>query len=175
MDWITHENQDAVDRMLSQMNPAVTLRLKVLGAEPSTVLLHYEIAEQTRYCVDIWEMAQITVGAGFFFFLLFGTSEDKISLALSLVLLILVLAQHWIVTPEVNGLGRLLDFVAPSAMAGERAKLQVMQYTYLGMEAGKAVLQLALMSVLVGRGRVRGGAAALGPVQVQSRSKRQAI
>jgi hypothetical protein len=155
MQWVTRESLLGVDRVLAQPDPAATLRIKVLGRDQVRLLLRYEVSEQNRYNLELWEIVQVVLAAIFFFFLLFGTSEGKFSLTLALLLLVLVVAQRFVLTPEMKAMGRMLDFGSPSAVVGERAKYGVMHYAYLVVEASKWTLQAVLGFILITRGRLR--------------------
>lgn len=153
--WLVSENSRAVDRLLVQADPAATLRIKVLGAAETTLLLRYETAELTRHELQLWSAAQIGLGAFFLFFLLFGTSEGKVSLALSLVLLVCTLVQRFLVVPEIVTFGKLIDFLPAGVESGYRAKSLVMEATYFGIEVGKWIVIGVLTAILIGRGRGR--------------------
>src|SRR5579872_175115 len=89
MEWMARENLLAVDRMIAQPAPAATLRIKLMGKEQAYLLLRYQANEENRYCYEVWEGMQVALSAVFFFFLLFGTTEGKVSLALALAMMIL--------------------------------------------------------------------------------------
>ena len=156
MAWLTHENSRAVDRLLVQADPAVTLRMKVLGPAETGMLLRYQTAEINRYNVEMWLVFQICLGAFFLFFMLFGTGEGKFSLALALALLLCVLVERFGIWPEILSLGKLTDFTAPNASSGYRTRLLVMESGYLGVEVGKWVVMAVLAGIMIGRGRSRG-------------------
>jgi hypothetical protein len=157
MAWVAAENFATVDRLLAQPDPAATLRIKMLGKDEARLLLRYEASEQNRMYFEVWETVQVVLGAVFFFFLLFGTTEGKISLVLALVLVVLVLAQRFVLTPELQAIGKLLDFASPVAMLGERAKFRVVHTSYVVVELGKWAIQLVLAAMLIARGRARSG------------------
>lgn len=153
--WLVNENSYTVDRLLVQADPAATLRIKVLGASETGMLLRYEAAELTRHETYLWQFAQLALGAFFLFFLLFGTGEGKFSLTLALVLLLCTLVQTFIIGPEVVSLGKVIDFLPLAAAAGYRAKLLVMESAYFGVEIAKWVVIVVLAGILIGRGRGR--------------------
>ena len=157
MEWVSRENLAAVDRILAQPDPAAAVRIamldKTLGKNETRLLLRYEASEQNRYYYELWEIVQVVLGAVFFFFLLFGTSEGKISLALALAMLVLVLFQRFLLTPELHGIGKLLDFSNPALVAGERERFRVTHAAYTTMEVAKWGLQVVLGALLIGRGR----------------------
>jgi hypothetical protein len=157
MTWVARENLRSVDRLLAQPDPAATLRIKMLGRGEARLLLRYQASEQNRYYFELWEIVQIVLGGLFFFFLLFGTTEGKVPLALALVLVVLVATQRFLLTPDLTATGRLLDFGNPAGMLGERARFRVTHAAYDAIELGKWALQLVLAAFLIGRGRVRSG------------------
>src|SRR5690348_7945786 len=79
MEWVSRENLAAVDRLLAQPDPAAAVRIamldKTLGKNETRLLLRHQASEQNRYYYELWEIVQLVVAAGFFFFLLFGTTE----------------------------------------------------------------------------------------------------
>ena len=159
MEWVSRENVAVADRILAQPDPAAAVRIamldKAIGKNETRLLLRYEASEQNRSYYELWEIVQVVLAALFFFFLLFGTTEGKVSLALALTLLILVLLQRFLLTPELSGLGKLLDFSNPALVGGERERFRVTHAAYTAMEVAKWGLQIALGAVLIARGRVK--------------------
>ena len=156
MTWVVRENLYAADRLLAEPEPAAILRIKVLGRDQARLLFRYQAAEMNRSYVEMWEIAQMMLGSLFFFFLLFGTSEGKVALALALLLLVLVLVQRFFLTPELDALGKLIDFGSPALLHAERTRYRVADAAYLGIEIGKWAMQLLLAGWLVaGKGRSR--------------------
>src|SRR5215831_6530704 len=79
MAWVATENFRSVDRLMDSPNPMASLEFRTLGPQASRLLLRYAASEQNRYFFETWETVQILLGVLFFFFLLFGTHEDKLS------------------------------------------------------------------------------------------------
>jgi hypothetical protein len=154
LSWVATENLLAVDRIMAEPNPGAALEIKALGPGEARLLLRHEASEQNRWLFANWEIIQIVLGSVFFFFLLFGTHENKISLLLVLLMLILVLLQRFLLTPELTGLGRLTDFV-PDVPSGGHNKFWVIQNAYTVAELCKLGLGLALTVRLIVRGRGR--------------------
>src|SRR3954469_3085079 len=109
MAWGGSANRASADRVLSSSDPAVRLRLKPLGDE-TRAMLTFHAAEANRWLYSKWELYQLFLGSIFFCVMLFGSREDKFTLLGVLVLLVLVALQRFLLTPEVNALGRLTDF-----------------------------------------------------------------
>jgi hypothetical protein len=158
MAWVATQNFRSVDRLLDQPNPAARLDFKALDeAGPGTarLLLRYQVSEQNRFYFESWEEAQIVLGSLLFFFVLFGTREDKAVLGGVLLLILLVSAQRFFLTPEIIDRGRELDFLAPSANPPERAHFWLFHNVYSGVELAKwAITTLIAGRLVVGR---RGG------------------
>ncbi len=161
--WLAHADLRAVDRLLAEPDPAATLRIKVLGPAESAMLLHYQMAEAGRREMQLWQLAQIGLGAFLLFFMLFATSEGKTSLALCLILLVSVALQRLAIWPEIVALGRLTDFLPPTAGTGYRTRLLVMESGFFAVEIGKAVALSILAAILIGRGRSRNRASSGSP------------
>jgi hypothetical protein len=153
MALVSWQNVRTAARLLDPPHPAVLLETKPLAAATLRSLFRYEAAEQTRFYYETWETAQLVLAALFFFFLLFGTREDKYSLAAALVLLGAAAFQRFWFTPQISALGRMADFLPEQSV--ERVKLMVLETGYRWTEAGKAAIGLALAARLM-RGRRSG-------------------
>ena len=155
MAWIATENFRGVDRLLDQPNPLAKLGFQTLendrnlGAGAARLLLRYQVAEQNRYYFESWEIVQIVLGSLLFFFLLFGTREDKYSLAGVLLMLVLVAVQRFLLTPELTVLGRNLDFVPLADTSSERGRFWLLHNFYSVMELVKWAVGLFLAGRLV--------------------------
>jgi hypothetical protein len=151
--FVATQNFAAIDRSMHEPNPGASLRMQKLGVDDSRMLLRYQAAEQNRYYFEVWENLQLALGLFFFFYLLFGTNEDKLTLGAALALLLIVVLQRFLLTPEIVGTGKLLDFVPDSAPSMYRGRFEVLQKTYLGMEIGKWIIQAGLAALVMGRSR----------------------
>jgi hypothetical protein len=150
---LSRDSRLGAGRVLDEANPTVMLRVKTLGREDARLLFNHAVAEQVRHATELWEIGQIFLGALFFFFLLFGTREGKLPLGLALLILAIVIAQRFLLTPEVSALGRITDFVPGAARSGYRVRLIVLQGAYWAFEFGKWGVQTLLCAVLVFSGR----------------------
>jgi hypothetical protein len=148
MAWIGLDASRSVDRLLAQSNPAAMLHIRALGPAETRLLLQYQASEEWRGNCATWETAQIVLGAFFFFYLLFGTLEGKFSLLLALLMLAVVLFERFLLTPELVGIGRLLDFV-PDIPSNEHSRLAAVQTGYVGAEVLKGTLGCILAARLV--------------------------
>ncbi len=169
MAMVAAENFHTVDRLLLDPQPAAALELKTMGHEFSRMLLRWQAGEQNRRMFATWETVQIAIGMAVFFVLLFGSTESKFSLSLSLLLVVLVLLERLVLTPMIIALGLLIDFVPPNAHSVERIKFEVLHNGYVGVEGAKLLVGLVLAGKLVIRSRRKSGDA-VGQVDVVDKS-----
>jgi hypothetical protein len=155
LEFVAASNLRTVDHTLSDPQPSAANRILKLGAADSRMLLRYQAAEQNRAALETWENVQLLGSLLFFFYLLFATTEDKFALGVALLLVLLVVVQRFLLTPELNGLGRLLDFVPESTPSPYRGRFGALDATYLGTEIGKGVAQLGLVAMVTSRSRRR--------------------
>ena len=149
MAWVATENFRSVDRLLDSPNPVASLEFRTLGPQASRLLLRYAASERNRYFFENWEIAQILLGVMFFFFLLFGTHEDKVSLIVALALLIITVAQRLFVTPELVAIGRSIDFIPSDTQSGARTRFMLLHEGYEAVEVVKWIVMLALAGRLI--------------------------
>jgi hypothetical protein len=157
MTVVATQNFRTVDRLLLDPSPGAAPELKTMGHEMARMLLRWEAGEQNRRLFDISESAQLVMGMAVIFILLFGSTEGKYALALALMLLVLVIVQRFLLTPMMESLGRLVDFVPPNQRSPERVKFQVLHMGYVGIEVSKCVLCLLLSGKLLARTRRKSG------------------
>jgi hypothetical protein len=151
--FLAGANLRGVDHMLREPHPSASIRIQKLGAADTRMLLRYQAMEWNRANLDAWENVQLLLSLFFFSYMLFATSEGKLALGLTLLLVVVVFVQRFLLTPNIEALGRLLDFVPESAPSAYRGRFEILQNTYLGVEIGKWVLQLGLVALSISRGR----------------------
>jgi hypothetical protein len=154
--WTTVESLHSVDRLLARPDAVARIEVKELGPAHARLLLDYEAAEMTRSQLETWEIAQILLGGFFFLFLLFGTSERKLSLLLALLMILAVMIERFLITPELVSLGRANDFVAAIG-AADRTRIVMLRSVYLMVEVFKWGCGAVLAAKLVLHRRTRSG------------------
>jgi len=137
MALVAAQNFRSPERVLLNLSPTAVMSTRDLPPAQMRGLLQYQAAETNRWLYSIWDSVQIGLAALFFFFLLFGSQEGKISLALSLAMLLLTLLEWLYLTPEITALGRLTDFLPAAAPSPDRSKLWVMEGGYKLVEVLK--------------------------------------
>jgi hypothetical protein len=151
MTWVAAESFGSVDRLLARPHAVATVEFKDLGRAEARLLLRYQVAEQNRWYFENWEVAQIVMGALFFFFVLFATRENKFALLLILLMIAGVLVERFMLTPAMISLGRMIDFIPPDTPSGERTQFWVLHSWYWGVELVKWLLGLGLAARLMSR------------------------
>jgi hypothetical protein len=155
MAWLTTDSFRSVDRMLQQPSAQALDHIRPLGPG-ARALFRYQVSEQNRAAFETWEMVQLAFGFGLFLFLLLGSREGKLPIALVLVMLGIVVAQRFLFTPALVPLGRQLDFASVDTPAGIRNEFWTVHTAYSAAEVVKWVVGLGLAAMMAfGRGRGR--------------------
>jgi len=157
MAWVAAGSFSSVDRLMARPHPVATLQFKALGRTEARLLLRYQVSEQNRWNFEMWEVAQIVMGALFFFLVLFATRENRFALLLILLMIGAVVVQRVMLTPAMISLGRLIDFVPPDAPSGYRTQFWVFHSWYWGLELVKWGLGLELCRRLISQRSRRSG------------------
>jgi len=104
------QNFQTVDRFLADPgNTATSIRLTEIGRARERVILRRNAGEENNWIFENWERVEIFTGAGLFLLLAFGERPQKLTLALSAAMLVIVVAEHFLLTPQIVDLGRLID------------------------------------------------------------------
>lgn len=146
MTWIAIHNFRGVDKLLRSPEPAAAQYIKVLGNSSAQTLLRHQVGELNRQYFNTWELAQLCIAPVFLLTMLFDGKADKLYLGLGGLALLLVLVQHFLITPQVTTLGRALDFLPQEAPSAERGGFWRFHNAYYTLEVIKG-LTLAGMSV----------------------------
>jgi hypothetical protein len=139
--FVATQNFRGVDRLLEDPNPVARLKFKTL--DDPRQLLRYHASEQNRFYFETWEIVQLVLGSILFFFVLFATREDKITLGIVLLMLLIAAAQRFFLTPQIVTLGRAQDFGPP--VSGFPA----LHAGYVSIEMLKWLLNFGLAARLV--------------------------
>jgi hypothetical protein len=151
MTWISIDSFNAAPRLVEDHSPDVRIRLKTLGRDEARMLLGYAVRQQAGWWMEESGNFEIAFGALFFLFLLLGTHESKITLAIALVPLALTIFQRAVLMPQLLSLGAMLDFAASNTMHAERGQLGAVRMGYVLVEGFKLLFGMALAAVLIGR------------------------
>lgn len=147
------DSANTAGRILRNHSSAASMHIKAMEENEARVMLAYPVRQQARWWLEEWENVELVLGAGFFFFLLFGTREGKPVLFFTLGIYGLVLFQRFITLPQLLYLGSLMDFAPMNALVAEHHQLTAVQTAFAGLEIFKVLLQLVLGAYLIARSR----------------------
>ncbi len=116
--------------------------IKKLGPAGKSVVWRLA-AEQNARWFEVWETAELLMGALIFLYLLVGTRVGPFPIAAALLMTLITAAQRFFVTPVMLGVMRTVDLATLSPAAGAARKFQLLHFAYCGMEGLKYVVCLA--------------------------------
>lgn len=149
-------NSGAVDRLLESPAPPAEQYIKLLGGSSAGTFLRYLASEQSRHYYQQWELAQLGIGLALVIALGLPTRGNRVISGISLALVLIVVVEHFLITPHLTTAGRAIDFVPPEAPSLERLKFWRFSDAYGWLEAAKVALILGLSArLLVVRSRRR--------------------
>jgi hypothetical protein len=129
-------NFQTVDRFLeSPGNPATSVQLNSIGRAREHSILRRNAAEENNWIFLNWERVELAMGGALFLLLLFGDRLRKSLLALSLIMLAIVLVEHFLFTPWITELGRIVDDLP--ATDPEYRRYRILHALYSGLDVLK--------------------------------------
>ncbi len=142
--FVAAENFVTVDRVLAAPSHQAGQMFQTLGPENARLLLRHLAGEENRLFFTSWEQAQLALGALLAAVLLLAI-KSRLLAGMAGAMVIVVLFQHFRVTPELIALGRLVDF------GGGAASPAYSQFWRLhGLYGGLEVVKLALLIIAAG-------------------------
>jgi hypothetical protein len=157
------ENLRSAARVMDAPAPPAGKLIEKLGTGDASLLLSYQAAEQSRYYLSLWENAQMALAVMLGACLFLGTQKRILPLAFCAGMLLLVLFQHFAVTPELVFRGREADFPPGNTAFGTRTRVLLLAQVYWAAEALKFLIGAVLTAYLLlfrAKKRVRGQSAA---------------
>lgn len=137
-------NFQVVNRVLEGPPKPARLQIDSLGKDGARMLLRYQASETNRALFDGWEWAQLGLGFLLAATLLFATNGNRLAMTLSLSMLALVAVMHWLLTPEITALGRVIDYVSPRLPSEHRESFWRYHRVYAALEIVKLLLGAGL-------------------------------
>jgi hypothetical protein len=129
MDFVAVENFHNVGRVLGSMDlRAVETAKKVGDQDAARMLLRYSAGEANRYLFEQWEWAELMLGLALLLVLVYSGAHQKWTLPLCFLMMCLVAAERFKVTPAITQLGRELEF---SSSASRRFAAYHAAYGYI--------------------------------------------
>lgn len=122
--------------------------IKKAGGQDLALLLRYELVEQSRRYTYIWEEVELGLALVLGGFLFAGTQKRIFPVVFCALLFLLVMFEHFGITPELTYRGRAADFPPGNATLGAQMRLVAMGQIYASVEAVKLLLGAVLSSYL---------------------------
>jgi hypothetical protein len=123
------------------------------GRDQARMLLRYHAAELNRDYFTWWEWAQIGLGVAVLgIFVGVRSNGQPWHVVLAIAVLLIVIAERFVLTPEIIDLGRRIDFIPADSWPPERAAFWNLHRLYSGIELAKmAAIAVIAGSVIRGR------------------------
>jgi hypothetical protein len=148
MTWVTLESFKPAPHVIEARDPHLNGRQPATAPESVQKVLAYGVRQQVGSWLEGWGSGEIAIGAFFFFYLLFGTREGKLTLGLSLIPLAAAAVQRVLITPQLIYLG------GKSEVAPELGPVRV---GFILVEAIVLCSGAILAALLIGRQHGREG------------------
>jgi hypothetical protein len=140
------QNFQAVDRFLTAPgNSGTSAEIDAIGRVRERVILRRNAGEENNWIFLNWERVEFAIGGGLFLLLLLGDTPQKLPLALGVLLLAVVAAEHFALTPRITDLGRVVDDLPTTAPAYKTF------WTLHGLYSGLDILKMLAMLGLAAR------------------------
>ena len=147
------QNFQTVDRFLADPgNTATSIRLAEIGRARERVILRRNAGEENNWIFENWERVEIFVGAGLFLLLAFGERPHKLTLGLAAAMLVIVAAEHFLLTPQIIDLGRRIDDLPPADPATK--KFWMLHGFYSGLDILKLLAGFGMAARIIVKRKV---------------------
>ncbi len=144
------QNFATVDRFLADPgNASAAIELGRIGRDRERVLLRRNAGEENNYIFLNWERTEFPIAFVLLLVLAFGGRPDKPMLGLNVLMLAVISAQHFILSPQITDLGRRIADI-PAALL-QQDPLNARFWMLHGFYSGSEILKLVLGFVLGGR------------------------
>lgn len=140
--------------MLNAPPSQLTQTLQAIPPTSQRAFLRYVAVEQNRFFFDVWESTEFVIGFGLILILFFGL-ESRLMSALTLGMVLVVAFQHLMITPELNWLGRSIEFIPWTAESQPRDQFWKLHTLYIALDVLKIALGGVVALLLVTASRRR--------------------
>ena len=155
MFFVATQNFRGVERVLDAPSEKAAPSIGSLGHDEARFLLRYQVSELNRFYFNVWERVQLALGV-VLTLLAWRRPWRKRIVLIPAALLLMVAGAHWLLTPDITHLGRLMDFVPNARETALGQHFWRYHQMYSTLEVGKFLLGLYLAYTLVATPRERG-------------------
>jgi hypothetical protein len=148
---VATENFYTVDRLLAgSSGAAFTAMVRKLGQPAARELLRYLSSELNRLYFQMWNVAQLVLGAGVLWLLAGSRRQDPAYRVIVAMLAIVVLMLAYL-TPAIVSLGRELDFVPRDPAPPGMSRFWLLHAAYTSLEMVKLAAGLLVCGLMARR------------------------
>ncbi|MGA2715188.1 MAG: hypothetical protein ABSG41_18970 [Bryobacteraceae bacterium] len=141
-DVAVKQNFQTVDRFLQQPGSvSASAALSAIGRDRERAILRRNAGEENNWIFMNWERVELALGGLLFLILLFGERPQRLLLALCAAMLLIVAAEHFLLTPPIVDLGRRVDDLP--ATDPDTRKFWMLHGTYSGLDILKMLVMVA--------------------------------
>jgi hypothetical protein len=148
MIFVSLQGTRAVIALMNSPVPQAGKMIETLGNENAGLLLHHAAAEQARSALNTWELVEILLGLILGGCLYLATQRRIFPLVLCAAMLVLVLFQHFGISPELAYRGQRIDFPPGNADVDAKLRFLALEEVYYAAEVIKLVAGGILASYL---------------------------
>ena len=148
-------NKRNLHLIVESKTPQVAAVVKQLTPEKAQTVLQHHAAEITRHLADLYGYTQIGLALGLGTVLLFATNGRSWLMVIVGALLVITLVERFFLFPEMDYLGRMLDFEKPEGNLAARQRLSSFELALTVVEGGKWLLVTVLGARLLVGGTER--------------------
>jgi hypothetical protein len=152
---VATRNFATADELLRSPGPEPAKQIQKIGHEPARMLLRHLASLQNLGLFENWERAQLALGCMLLLALFLGVESRPSTLVFALIMIAAVAVQHWLLTPQIIKLGRVIEFAPAGAPSTERAQFWNYHTAYSITELVKFGLGFLLALSLMKRRRRR--------------------
>jgi hypothetical protein len=163
--FVSSANYEAADAVLRSPPPQAAKVLSILPSEQGRMLLFFVASEASRSYSTVWEPLQSLLGIGTAGALFLDRRTRFYSAGIGLMLL-LVFFEWLVILPQLDWLGRSIDFVSWKVYSSTRDQYWNLRAVYLGVGMVKLLVGAGVVAaLLVMRTRSRGSRHEIGEAE----------
>jgi hypothetical protein len=154
IDVLVLQNSATADRFISSPpGAAVSAQIRESGAGSVRSLLHRNADEENARILEVWEWSQIGIALILFFMILFGDRPPVSALVLVAAMLVIVLVQRVVLSPNMVSLGREVVEIPAMELTNNPivTRASAFRAFYAGFEIVKLLLALGVGARLMYR------------------------
>jgi hypothetical protein len=143
IDFLVAQNFSTIDPFISAPeSQSASSQMKQAGQKSIRFILRRNAAEENARIFKTWEWSQFGIATVLFILILSGEKPPLSALLLIPAMFIIVLLQHFILTPQVVSLGRKVDEIPATQLLGNPTVSRF--WTFHGIYSGCEILKLLL-------------------------------